>query len=117
MAKYKICEKEYELSLSGLVINADTVDENVFILHPFDNEWDRYFSADVEWLASRNNRAVIVYANNNNLREVERLTYIYWKQVDDPNNAELEVELNETDRAYLNGLLTQWHGRESCEIY
>ncbi|MBQ8791723.1 MAG: hypothetical protein IJZ51_10500 [Ruminiclostridium sp.] len=107
MAKYYVNGKEYELSLFGLVINADTDDENVFILYPFDNNWDRYFSADAEWLASGNKRAVIVYANNSNLREVERLTYLYWKQVDDPNNTELEVEIGETDRAYLNGLLNQ----------
>lgn len=38
--------------------------------------------------------------------------YIYWEQVHDPNNVELEVELNEADRAYLNGLLIQRFGKE-----
>ena len=63
-------------------------------------------------MTSGNDRAIIVYANGNNLREVDRLVYICREQVDNPNNVELEVDLNETDRAYLNGLLNQCFGKD-----
>lgn len=110
MATYSVNGNQFEVSVYGLRIESDSDKENVFFLDPIDNNWEKYFSADSNWIASKN-RAIIVYANENNLRKVDRLVYICWEQVGDPNNVEIEVDINETDRAYLNGLLVQWFGK------
>lgn len=44
--------------------------------------------------------------------EVEKLVYIAWKKAHDPGNVEIEVELDETDRSYLKGLLVQYYSVE-----
>ena len=110
MATYYVNGNKFKVSVYGLRIESDSDKENVFFLDPIDNNWEKYFSADSNWIASKN-RAIIVYASENNLRKVDRLVYIYWEQVGNPNNVEIEVDINETDRAYLNGLLVQWFGK------
>ena len=115
MALYNVSGTQYESSLYGLVISGDSVEKNVFFLQPFDKRWEKYFSSDAKWIASGNNKAIIVYTDEGDPREVARLVYLYWDQVDDPDNDEMEVELKETDRAYLNGLLAQWFGIEIDE--
>ncbi len=112
MAQYSVNGEHYNISLFGLVIECDSNKKNVFLLSPVDDNLERYFENDPKWVKSGDNRAIILYANANNLREVDRLVYIAWERVDDPDNIEIEVELSEADRAYLNGLLNQWFGKD-----
>lgn len=110
MAKYYVNGQQYETSLSGLNIDQNSDMPNVLFLEPVNGDMDSYFEKDPHWVNPERKKSIILYANKNNLREVEKLVYYSWVKPDDPSVTELEVELDEVDRAYLNGLLTQWFG-------
>ena len=113
MAKYYCNGECFETSLTGLLIEGDTNEKNVFLLSPVDGNYEKVFEHDAKWKDPGRNKAIILYAKKNNYREVDCLAYVTWIKVDDPYNAEMDAELDNVDRAYLNGLLTQKIGKIS----
>ena len=110
MAKYYVNERQYETSLSGLMIDQDSEIRYGLFLEPVNGNMESYFQKDPQWSDPEREKVIYLYADENNLREVKKLVYYSWIKPDDPNATEMEVELDEVDRAYLNGLLTQWFG-------
>lgn len=115
MAKYKVNGQEFETSLSGLIIVSDTNEKTVFTLGPVDgkiNTMNKYFAADPKWISAEEKKGILLYKKKRNKKDVGCLAYINWHDIHDRESIVTEIKLDAEDRAYLNGLLSQWFGKD-----
>lgn len=106
MAKYYVDGNQYETSLTGLYIDSDSDNNVLFLCSKEEGTMREMFSQDPEWSNPENRMTVIINATDDR-RSVETIEYCAWKSIEEANPWR-EVELDEVDKAYLAGLLTQY---------
>ena len=107
MARYFVNGNQYETSLIGLFIGAESENDNVLFLESKREETMRgLFSQDPSW-SNPENRMTIVITTTDDRRSAYKLEYCAWKSIEDANPYR-QVELDEVDKAYLTGLLAQY---------
>lgn len=109
MAKYYIDDISYDISLDGLYIHAETESPICFSLSPINGVWPKCFEKNHKWDGPDVNRVLFLYAQEQNPFDVDRITIAWWFNDPKDSSGELSVDIDDLERAYLKGLLVQYH--------